>query len=280
MRTAYLAAMLLLAALVLAPLLAVSNRSGAPLGRSGGPPAGATCTTSGCHTSFNLNDGPGSITVDASAEYLPGTPLVFTVRVEQEAVTRFGFQVSVQDAGGQHVGTLELVDVSVTKRADALGRYVTHTVAGADQNSWEVRWTPPQEGAAGPVTIYAAGVATNSNNTSTGDYVYTTQHTLQPSVLAGRETVVDVPRDVALTAAYPNPFGDAVMVTYDVLAPGPVTLEVVDALGRTVRTVAPGAQVPGAYTQPLELATLPAGAYYVQVRSATTRQVLPIMKTE
>lgn len=57
-----------------------------------------------------------------------------------------------------------------------------------------------------------------------------------------------VPIDFALRQNYPNPFNPTTAISYDLPEPSFVVLQIFDALGRNVRTLARGEQPPGVHT--------------------------------
>ena len=80
-----------------------------------------------------------------------------------------------------------------------------------------------------------------------------------------------------LDAAYPNPFTDAATVSYTLSRPGPVELEVFDALGRRVAVVSSAYQVPGTHRVLVDGSTLAPGVYVARLtaggQTATLRMV-------
>ena len=85
------------------------------------------------------------------------------------------------------------------------------------------------------------------------------------------------PRAFALDAPFPNPFRDATTLTFALPAPSEVRLEVFDALGRRVTTVAEGARPAGTHEVAFYGRDLPPGLYLVRLtagsQTATRRLV-------
>jgi hypothetical protein len=164
-----------------------------------GDPAtlGGTCNfPGGCHEAFEVNSGPGSLTLELPSSYVPGETYLIRVDLAQEGQLRWGFQMTAIDAELFGAGTLAPTDANAqVQDFSGLGTdrsYVAHTEAGtaAGQllgNSWNVQWTAPDTDV-GPVTFYVAGNAADNNDAQTGnDYIYNTNVTIpapEPGALA------------------------------------------------------------------------------------------------
>jgi hypothetical protein len=273
--------LLLVVGLVVYPLAARSQLGGAPGSRTGAPITSTfnelTCgSTSECHV--NSDGGPGQVLIDAPATYTPGEAFAFTVRVEEEGRSTFGFQVAVKAANDtidffEHVGTLELVDTTRTRLVTE--NYVTHTQEGLAQNAWTVRWVAPADETR-PVTIYAAGNAANGDGEREGDHIYTTSWAMAPS------TSTAVAEEAAsqaftLARAYPNPFSASTTIAYVLRQAAPVTLSVYDALGRRVWFLTLGVQAAGLHRVRLDAAGLAPGLYLYELRTPDARASRPML---
>lgn len=150
-------------------------------GRTGGPAnGGATCRT--CHGS---TVGSGSVEIlGAPDNYQANAVYDLTVRVSDSTKLGAGFQISVEDAAGNHIGALSLIDPVKTELNSDDTAYANHTFEGVDDSvanwaangnsySYPVRWTAPSTDM-GTVTFWAAGNAINNNSSSTGDIIYLT----------------------------------------------------------------------------------------------------------
>jgi hypothetical protein len=74
------------------------------------------------------------------------------------------------------------------------------------------------------------------------------------------------PLTTAFTDVFPNPARGAMRAQYTLGAPQTVTLELVDLLGRRVRSVEMGPQPEGSYDMRLDLGGLRAGLYVLRLR--------------
>jgi len=73
------------------------------------------------------------------------------------------------------------------------------------------------------------------------------------------------PADIALLAAWPNPFNPTTTLRYELEAPGRVTLTVHDLLGRTVATLADGLTAAGRHERTFDAAGLATGVYFARL---------------
>lgn len=72
-----------------------SPASNASPASSTGAPGEVDCTTSGCHQTYSVNSGPGSISITPDVSlinYTPGQTYTLSIEVDQAALIRFGFQ--------------------------------------------------------------------------------------------------------------------------------------------------------------------------------------------
>ena len=166
--------------------------TGPPAARTNAPALGtfpAETTCSGCHTSFALNSGPGSLTITGlPATYSPNQELTVVVTVTQADRLRYGFEATVLDDQGRKAGELVVTDANRTRLVDGTGnfigrQYIQHILpgvapSGPDQGSWSFTWRAPSQ-SVGRVTFYVAGNAANGSNTNQGDYIYNASQSLQ-----------------------------------------------------------------------------------------------------
>lgn len=181
-RTAIFLVGLVVCSFLTAP--AQAFRSGAPSGRTGSPASGGN-TCKECHGS---NQGAGLVEiVGAPTEYEPDTIYDLLVRVFDEDQAGAGFQISIEDAVGNHVGEIIVSDAANTQFACCDAGFVTHTldgVANAVANwagmgttaEYSLQWKSPSVDA-GAITFHAAGNAINNDLSNSGDRIYLTSET-------------------------------------------------------------------------------------------------------
>ncbi|MBI4716402.1 MAG: hypothetical protein HY763_01230 [Planctomycetes bacterium] len=178
---------LALVALVGFPASVLASRSGPIPGVTGSPASGGPANTCAvCHA--GSGGGSGSVQIlSAPAAYAPGTDYLLTVKITDPTQAAAGFQLSVEDPAGVHVGTLAVVDAVNTQLNGLDPNFINHTLTGVNNSatnwvangssaSYQIKWTAPATDI-GPVTFWAAGNAVNNTGASNGDHVYTTNVT-------------------------------------------------------------------------------------------------------
>lgn len=169
-------------------LLLFSYTSGSPGGRTGSPgDGGALCTQ--CHYgAAQVQGGLISTNIPASG-YQPGQTYTVTVSANMSGISKYGFELTAEGAGGTKKGTFTVTDPSRIKKVNS-GTAVTHkaggTAASGNTISWSTDWTAPTAGT-GQVTFYTAVNATNSNGSSSGDHIYkdtyaVSEHVVNPQI--------------------------------------------------------------------------------------------------
>ena len=160
---------------------AAASADGPTVGVSSAPPE-VNCTS--CHSNFPVNSGEGAVSfIGVPPVWRPGAQYPITVKVEQADAVYFGFQMTVIDGTGVQAGSYTLPS-ETTPRAQiqnfSMNRlYVAHTDGGLflpsvfGYNQWNFTWSAPST-PKGKVTFYASGNAANSDGSTNGDYIYTT----------------------------------------------------------------------------------------------------------
>jgi len=156
--------------------MAMTNGGGPPTAHTGAP-GESNCTA--CHSSFALNSGTATRTLVLDATpgltaYTPGQTYTVVYTLSQTSVTKFGFQATVKRANGNSAGTLISTSPNQTSIS---GNYINQNSGGTAATSagtrvWTFSWTAPAAGA-GTVTFYVVGNATNADNSTGGDRIYT-----------------------------------------------------------------------------------------------------------
>ncbi|MEJ7623402.1 MAG: choice-of-anchor V domain-containing protein [Pyrinomonadaceae bacterium] len=162
----------------------VSAASSGPSPSYTNAPNELNCTL--CHISYDLNKGSGSVQIaGVPATYLSGQRVQITVTTTQGDAVIYGFQMTAIDSSGAKAGDFAVSDNGSpeTQLKDGLvdgdvRQYVEHTAQGTvptefGVKSWTFMWTAPDQ-TRGRVDFYATGNGANSDQSSGGDYIYST----------------------------------------------------------------------------------------------------------
>lgn len=241
-----------------------SYPDGAPAARTGAP-GDATCNAFGCHNTFQLNNGPGSVAISTAAEYQPGEAFNVVVTVSQQGQSRFGFEITARDEDDNFVGSWDLG--ANQQFADGNTEYVTHDLAPFvdDENAFSMTWNAPAAGT-GTVTFYAAGNAANGNGLNTGDYIYTTSADVSEATDTAVEST-EIPKALEVASVFPNPVVSSTTIQYDLMRSATTRLSLYDAAGRLVRTLDGGHRSPGRHRFDLSADGLPGGVYLYRLET-------------
>jgi len=266
---------------VMTPSPAASRSSGAPPGFAGNAARtdGTAVTCTSCHSSFELNAGPGVVTVEAPATAAPGERVPITVALDAAALPaegRQGFEATVRDPlTGDLWGTLHLTDAVDTQYATGDKGYVTHTTSGTARGTWAFEWEPGAE-ATGTARVYVAANAANNDGGTGGDYIYSATADVVVAPTDG-EARPEVAFEVSPPRPHPARAGGSVALSVTLDRPGALRVLLVDGLGRVVRRVADGERAAGVARVRLETAGLAAGVYGVVVEGPGGRLTRPLV---
>jgi len=157
-------------------------------------PGETTCVNS-CHSSYTLNSGSGTISIQSpntpSYVYTPGTTYNMSVTVAQTGFDLFGVDIEALTGSNIDAGTLNITDAASTviKNATVSGvarRNVVHKLdggTGTNSKIFNFSWTAPAAGT-GDVTIYFSGLAADGDGGKSGDYTYSSSQVFTEFVCA------------------------------------------------------------------------------------------------
>lgn len=254
-------------------------------GRTGAP--GEQTCRDGCHSSYALNSGSGSITLTSTNmtnwEYVPGAVYHMSVTVSLPTSNLFGVGVECLTGSNTNAGTLTITDAASTqiKNATVSGasrRNVVHQLnGGSGQGSkiFNFDWVAPTTNV-GNVTFYFAGNASNGQNNEAGDYIYTGSRVIVPAAGVGMEEVAWGATDLVIA---PNPWTDNFQISYSNDEGGPVDIAILDLNGRTVHSSHLEQQAPGRHSVELDDIRPSPGTYLIYVSTTTRTFVQKTVRT-
>ncbi|NNE34989.1 MAG: T9SS type A sorting domain-containing protein [Rhodothermales bacterium] len=245
------------------------ERTGAPGDGTGAPGQSGTCSDVGCHNSFDLNSGPGSVTINSPAMYVPGETVAIQVSVAQANVTKFGFEITAKDDSGAHIGSWVLGPN--TRRTIGNSNYLTHSVI--TESEWTFGWQSPIDPV--NVTFYAAGNAADGKVDAAGDYVYTTSKPIVPNTVAGVDELKEADA-FEILSVYPNPSQHQTTVLLNLAKLEEASVSVYDLNGRRIANENFGSLAPGRHELAVNLGNLPSGLYAMRVRVGNETRSRPL----
>jgi hypothetical protein len=182
-----------------------------------GSPSEGTCNQSGCHNTYTINTGGGSVTITAPTmtgwQYVPGQTYAISVTVAKSGINLFGLGFEALTSAGANGGTLTAGTGTSLKSATIAGNSRTSIVhalnggATANTHTFTFNWKAPATNI-GNITFYCAGNAANKNGSVSGDYIYTTSQVITPASSTG----IQEQSYAENVMVFPNPAIDHIQV--------------------------------------------------------------------
>lgn len=145
---------------------------------------GGALTCRECHFHDDDLAASGAITIDdLPLRYKPGQAYTLTLHLTHPDMMRAGFQMSVRSEGGVQAGELvadERVRIASDSKSGVI--FAQHSEDGAPfvedhMAAWTVTWTAPKD--VSTVTVYAAGNASNGDDSALGDVILLFSRTIK-----------------------------------------------------------------------------------------------------
>lgn len=228
------------------------SSGGSPGGKTGSPgDNGTTCTQ--CHSGTATPVEDWISTDIPELGYVVGETYTITSTAMQNGISKFGFELTAEDANGNKVGSFAVVDAN-TQLANS-GNSVTHNfggTAGTNSKTWTMEWTAPSTDV-GVVTFYSAYNAANGNSGTSGDNIYT-------SMLSVDESSVGFGEELAIAdfTFGPNPSFGSIQVNHSYDA---AKVSIFDISGKTVLNIENHTT-----GNTIDLNNLKSGIYFIQLQ--------------
>jgi Secretion system C-terminal sorting domain/Reeler domain len=262
------------AAMCLVLFSSSSSYSDNPNGKAGvtGAPGEQTCAKSGCHDTYTLNSGTGTVTIASpnlvNWEYTPGTTYTISVTVAQSGINLFGLCFEALQSNGDNAGTLHAGTGTQIKNLTVSGfsrhsiTHNTNTGASANTHTFTFTWDAPTTDI-GDVTFYVAGMTCNGNGNEAGDHVFTTSQVVTAAAL-GLNEMMDSKNSLSV---YPNPASNLLLCPTSNMPSTATDAYIVDMQGRTVMTVAKNHWMQQDNAIAFDISSLEAGNYMLGLAS-------------
>lgn len=246
----------------------LQSRAGGPATQQNlrvtGAPTEGTCANTGCHTagsfqptvSMSIFDG-GNLAI----KYEAGK--TYTLKITTSAISgnpsAYGFQAVSLNASNAQAGAWGSLPATMTKKTLSGRSYAEHS-APATNGVFEVPWVAPAAGT-GAITFYAAALAGNGNNLSTGDGMAKNTLLIQEG---GVSNTGEKAKDFANLEVMPNPVADMLNLRITSLLAGPHKVHIYNASGAMLKTAPINLQI-GQTTTSVPVGELAPGLYMVQL---------------
>lgn len=225
-------------------------------------PGESNCTF--CHTPNAAVSGTTISAIPAltNNEYTPGQTYTIQVNVGCLTLNNFGFGCEILNASNADAGIMQNPQAGVQFSVAANSRKnATHTTkkAGAGFATFQFEWVAPGNG---QVKIYAAGMAVNNNNLTSGDAVSTSSLALTASTVSA---VNEINRYFTSVNFFPNPIKSDFNLKYHLEQGGLVNVILCDLQGKKIAEFVNENQISGFHSvKALLPSDLNSGAYIMK----------------
>lgn len=204
-----------------------------------GSPGEQTCTS--CH-SGTINSGNGSVSITTNvppAGYTAGQTYQIEVNVTDGSSNLFGFGFeALLVSNNTNAGSFTITNSASTqiKTASVSGNMrnnVVHTLnggTGSGQKVFTFNWTAPATGS-GEVKFYAVGNATNGNNSTSGDKVYSATASVFEF---NSSSIADENIQIQEIIVFPNPTNEIINVSLNMMKESDVNFVLIDLSGKVI----------------------------------------------
>lgn len=227
-----------------------ARTSGSPGGYTGSISENRTCgSNGGCHGG-GVTSTSGIITTNIPITgYVPGATYNINISFTQGSKTKYGFEISAENANGIKQG-LFTIDVGSKVLGNKNATHVgSGNVFGNGIANWDLQWTAPLTDF-GDITFSAVVNASNGNGSSSGDAIFMEQKVVSASTVSIAES------QIQYIQIFPNPTVD--YINFSGLT-NKAQVEIFDSVGKQVlrKNVKTDDRI--------NLQQLPNGNYFVKV---------------
>ncbi|MFI5204146.1 MAG: choice-of-anchor V domain-containing protein [Flavobacteriales bacterium] len=213
-------------------LIAKNSGVGAALGQDRtGSPVGLSTQCGACHNGGSVTPAITLHMLDTAGfsvtSYSPGETYIYEVELSTGGAQQFGFQsVGLFTADNTNAGTLTALSPN-TKITTLGSRKYGEQISKTPNGVFQMQWVAPTN-AGGEIKFYAAGVAVNGNNSSSGDKAAIAT----PLVLSENVFFSVNENDKPEIRFYPNPVEDEIQM--NIPFTGEVSVRLHDLTGKEV----------------------------------------------
>ena len=251
--------------------------AGAPPSSTGAP-GEVTCNTTGCHDDGEMNIGTADVHLqigDGVSDYVPGNEYEILVKISDENVNRFGFQLVALTDMEENAGQFEIIDPDRTQIINNYYElkdrdYVTYTFWGTEaledgSTEWLVRWKAPETDI-GSVNFYLGAVSADDDGTDKGDESYNTSLSLSASTASAIDENLLDNMNVSIA---PNPVTDHIRIDLNILHKTDLQIQLFNTAGQLVQNLYQDKVSKGNFNETFELQNgLASGMYFLNIQTS------------
>lgn len=181
-----------------------------------------------------------------------------TVTQTSNGASKHGFQITVENSSPNKIGGFGITD-AVNTHLQFGTNFITHSLAGTDQSSWNFTWTAPLTDV-GAITFYVASIAGNLN--SSGGTTTVNNQMVQNTLAIGSVLAVS-DNHLLKYRMYPNPSNGQVNFQLSSNV-NQGHISIFDYTGKLMiqKTIS-------ASNNSIDVAHLSAGIYFVRIQTAS-----------
>jgi hypothetical protein len=230
-----------------------------------GAPGEGTCANSNCHTSGAFNPTLSMSMFDGAnlaIKYEPGK--TYTLKITNSPISgmpaRYGFQAVSLSSANNQAGEWGTTPTGMAQKTVSGRKYIEHSEPAVN-GVFELPWVAPAAGT-GDVTFYAASIAANNNNQTSGDG--TKANTLVIQELGGTSSTDEPGQDFANLEVMPNPVDDMLNLRITSRQAGSHKINIFSATGALLKNAPVNLQAGQTLTS-IPVSELAPGLYFVQL---------------
>lgn len=217
-------------------------------------------TTSGCSCHGSTSDPTVTVNFVGPDSIAPGQTVTYTLFITKSGKTGSGLDIASRN------GLLNPVSSTIKLMS---GEIVHKNNISMTSGSMSVQFSYTAPNANGIDTLWATGLATNSDNGTDGDvWNWSQAKRIVISNLLGIKTISNnTPAQFSLGQNFPNPFNPSTIIKFAIPVSGQVKLSIIDLSGKEVKVLVDNELKSGNYEYEFNASSLSSGVYIYRLTS-------------
>jgi len=240
---------------------------GDPDGRTGRTRKTSTSGCGGCHGSSAVTD--VSVLLNGPDTVTAGTTRQFSLTISKAGKLGAGLDIATRN------GVLAPVSSNIHL---SNGELTQNDNIPMTSGSATVQFNYTAPALQGTDTLWATGLATNSNGGTSGDeWNWAVNRRIIVKLATGITGNSSEVKDFSISQNYPNPFNPNTIISYQLPKSGFVTLKIFDVLGNEISSLVNENQNPGSYEIDFDGSNLSGGVYFYTITAGDFRVTKSMM---